>query len=734
MTDSLQVVLTSWRLDWGLLLMSTTTLLVYFRGWVGLNRRQPANYTAWRLIAFILGIGTVVIAIVSPIDTFANVLLQVHMAQHVLLMMVAPPLIWLGWPALPLLCGLPSTIQKSWLGPFLASPTIHQIGRFFVHPVVALLLFVIATWAWHIPWAYQLALESNFWHAIEHGCFLTTALLFWFPIVSPKPSTPIWPRWAMIPYLLAADLQNTIFSAIFTFANEPIYSFYPDLGLFGTTLLRDQAASGALMWVSSAAIYLIPAAFIMKNVLTNHEKLERRSKPARIVKRTKSTHSTWYASPLLRKTCQFVLFCTAIVVIIDGLLGPRIAPLNLAGILPWIWWRGLVILAILIAGNLFCFACPFMFVRALGKKLPFKRERWPLQLRSKWLAVFLFVSWLVVYETFSPWNAPAFTSWIIIGYFIVAFVIDALFRGASFCKWVCPIGQFHFILSILSPFEIKAKSKNTCDSCKTQDCVMVSDTRCQTPGVRDQRRGCELELFVPTKEGNLDCTFCLDCIRACPHDNVVLAPSFPAADLINQQYRGSVGSLNRGDYTALMIVVVFGAFANAAGMIAPVYSLIDSISIWIGASSPKLMTAIFVLSATFIIPSLLRVLATRISQTTNQVAWSLVPLGVAMWAAHLLFHFFTSYGSILPVANRAMFDVGLAPEPETLWAIPSAPTWLLSGELFLLALGYLSTIAICLRLTSTLRQRTPWLILGTLLLYCGVWILLQPMQMRGMIG
>jgi len=650
------------------------------------------------------------------------------MAQHVLLMMIAPPLLWLSWPALPLLCGLPNTIQKYWLGPFLASSTVHHIARFFVHPVVALLLFVIATWAWHIPFAYELALSSNTWHSIEHGCFIGTALLFWFPIINPEPSVPIWPRWAMIPYLLAADLQNTVFSAIFTFASDPLYSFYPDLGLFGTTLMRDQSSAGALMWVSSAVVYLIPAAFIMQSILINKDTLETRVRPIRKLKPIPSSPpSTWYASLTLRRVCQGILFCVAILVILDGLLGPRIAPMNLAGVLPWIWWRGLVIIAILVAGNVFCWACPFMFVRELAKKLPISKGRWPTGLRNKWLATALFVAWLVMYETLSPWNAPAFTAWIIIGYFVVAFIVDALFRGASFCKWVCPIGQFHFVLSMLSPFEIQALKKSTCDSCKTQDCIRGNP---ELPKVR----GCELELFVPTKQGNLDCTFCLDCIRACPHDNAVLAPSFPGADLVKEEFRGSIGSLQRADYTALMIVVVFGAFANAAGMIAPVTQGIDAVSLWVGASSPKFITALFVIIAAFIVPSFLCVLAKRISRTSFQVAWSLVPLGVAMWAAHLLYHFFTSYASIVPVTKRALNDLGMFAPLETTWANASTPSWLLSGELFILVLGALASFAICLHLTKTMRERIPWFVLEAFLFITGVWILFQPMQMRGMIG
>jgi cytochrome c oxidase assembly factor CtaG len=726
MANSIQVALSSWNMDWAVFFLAVLVCVVYLRGWLGLHARQPDKFTPARLAYFVSGVGVVLFAIVSPLDTFAGTLLQVHMAQHVLLMMIAPPLLWLGWPALPLLCGLPRTMQKYWVGPFLISKGMHTLARFFVHPIVALLLFVATTWVWHYPSAYQLALESDAWHAIEHGCFLGTALLFWFPVVAPHPSKPTWPKWTMIPYLLAADIQNTIFSAFFSFASEPIYSFYPELGLFGTTRLRDQSSAGGLMWVVSSAIFLIPVAFIVHSMLVNKDTLQ---KPTSMhLQKQRKGHRQYsfrwlYALPL-RRCVQICMFALAIIVILDGLLGPSLSPLNLAGILPWIWWRGLVIIAILVAGNFFCFACPFIFVRELGKKLPIATMRWPASLRNKWIAVSLFVIWLTMYEVGAPWSSPVFTSWIIIGYFFAAFAIDTFFTGAAFCKWVCPIGQFHFVLSMLSPFEIKAISKSTCDSCKTQDCLRGNE----------KSRGCELELFVPTKQGNLDCTFCLDCVRACPHDNAVLAPSFPGLDLVKETYRGSVGSLQRPDYTALMLVVVFGAFANAAGMIAPVNRAIDSASQWIGAPSPKLMTAIFVLCAAFIVPSFLCILAKKISRTTYQVAWSLVPLGIAMWAAHLLFHFFTSYKTIVPVTQRALHDLGLAKPPLSVWEVGLTPQWLLHGELFLMAVGFLASFAICLQITTNLRQRIPWCVLSAGLFLCGVWILLQPMQMRGMIA
>jgi hypothetical protein len=183
-----------------------------------------------------------------------------------------------------------------------------------------------------------------------------------------------------------------------------------------------------------------------------------------------------------------------------------------------------------------------------------------------------------------------------------------------------------------------------------------------------------------------------------------------------------------------MLVVVFGAFANAAGMIAPVTNAINKTSQWVGAPSTALITAIFILAASFIIPSLLCLLCKRFARTTLQVAWSLVPLGVAMWAAHLLFHFFSSYKTIIPVTKRALYDIGLTNIPETMGEISSPPTWLLQGELFLIVIGFLASIAICVRLTHTFRERTPWCLLSILLFVSGAWILLQPMQMRGMIG
>jgi hypothetical protein len=168
------------------------------------------------------------------------------------------------------------------------------------------------------------------------------------------------------------------------------------------------------------------------------------------------------------------------------------------------------VIALLMAGNLFCMACPFTLPRDLARKVVFPRYRWPRRLRSKWVAAGLLATYLWGYEAFALWDSPRSTAWIIVGYFIAAFVVDIVFKGASFCKYVCPIGQFHFVHALVSPLQVKVREPAICGSCVTHDCIRGND----------RQRGCELRLFQPKKLGNFDCTFCLDCVHACPQQNV----------------------------------------------------------------------------------------------------------------------------------------------------------------------------------------------------------------------
>src|SRR5580704_14114952 len=240
---------------------------------------------------------------------------------------------------------------------------------------------------------YELTLRSPTWHIVEHACFLSSGVLFWWPVIQPWPSRPHWPEWAMIPYLLLADVQNTVLSAFLTFSDRVVYPTYGLVPQFpGMNPLSDQHAAGAIMWVPGSIVYLIPAAIIAMRFLSprraGRDELSlvrsglnpsrRRNVDKRDLVLTGAPGFDilalgWFGrvirSLAFRRVLQSLLFGLALLIIYDGLFGPQIGPMNLAGTLPWTHWRGLSVLALVAIGNFFCFACPFTFARDLGRRI-----------------------------------------------------------------------------------------------------------------------------------------------------------------------------------------------------------------------------------------------------------------------------------------------------------------------------------------------------------------------------
>ncbi len=268
MESVFEVTIRSWAFEPWLIVSLLVTAGVYLRGWWQVHCQTPSRFNVWQLGAFQGGLITIFLALASPLDAFASLLLFVHMVQHILLMIVVPPLLLFGVPTVPLLRGLPSWALKSWLGPFLTWSVVQRLGRFLSEPTVGLVSFLVATLAWHVPALYELALRSDFWHHVEHLSFLGTGLLFWWPVIQPWPSRPRWPRWAMIPYLLLADIQMTALSAFLCFADRVIYPTYVTVPrLWGISALNDQVAAGAIMWVPGSVVLLIAVCWLIIQLL-----------------------------------------------------------------------------------------------------------------------------------------------------------------------------------------------------------------------------------------------------------------------------------------------------------------------------------------------------------------------------------------------------------------------------------------------------------------------------------
>src|SRR6266478_3807393 len=122
MSPTSQAILSSWSFEPKVALGLVVSLIVYLRGWFILHRTSPERFPVWRSLAFTGGLATLWLAVASPLDAFSGFLLSAHMVQHLLLMSVAPPLILLGTPLLPLLRGLPRKFARDGVGPFLTWP------------------------------------------------------------------------------------------------------------------------------------------------------------------------------------------------------------------------------------------------------------------------------------------------------------------------------------------------------------------------------------------------------------------------------------------------------------------------------------------------------------------------------------------------------------------------------------------------------------------------------------
>ena len=240
---------------------------IYLCGWATMRRRLPDRFGAGRATAFVMGLAAVLLALCSPLDALGHRLLQAHMVQHLLLMVVAPPLIWLGAPVAPLLVGLPRRVRRV-VASALATRPVRRLTNVLADPRISWAAFVVVFWAWHTPALYALALRSNVWHHVEHACFFLSALAFWRPVILPWPSRPIWPRWAMIVYLLLAEAQATLLSAILTFADRVIYPAYDvPPRVVSLSPLDDQALAGVIMWVPGSIVFTIALLCLVFQVL-----------------------------------------------------------------------------------------------------------------------------------------------------------------------------------------------------------------------------------------------------------------------------------------------------------------------------------------------------------------------------------------------------------------------------------------------------------------------------------
>jgi putative membrane protein len=243
--------------------------LIYLRGWLSLRTRARQK-SAWRAVSFFLGLLLIWAAMASPIAALDHELLTVHMLQHLLLMTLAPPLIWLAAPFRPLLRGLPRRIVESLIVPLWLSAAGRSLGKILTSPRVCWLAACAALVGWHIPILFAVGMQSASWHLFEHLSFLATGLLFWWPIVQTSADASRQ-DFFMILYLFLATLPCDILAGFLAFSDRVVYPMYfSSSHLLGFSALVDQQCAAALMWTCVTVVYFVAGAILTMRFLSPH--------------------------------------------------------------------------------------------------------------------------------------------------------------------------------------------------------------------------------------------------------------------------------------------------------------------------------------------------------------------------------------------------------------------------------------------------------------------------------
>jgi putative membrane protein len=249
---TLSLLLRSWSWQPAVLLSLTLVAAGYGYAFYYLRRRgQLERLLRQGLIKrsqpwyFAAGLATLGLALLSPIDTLSNVLFLMHMTQHILLVMVAAPLILLGLPEL-------------FLRPLVRNNRLKSILAGLTHPFVAFMLYNLTLVAWHLPALYDAALQNRFIHDLEHAMFFYTAVLSWWPLLSPLRELPRLSYPGQILYIFLIAIPSGILGAVLIFADhvfDPTYAAAPRI--WGLTALADQQTGALVMLIPGKAIYLI---------------------------------------------------------------------------------------------------------------------------------------------------------------------------------------------------------------------------------------------------------------------------------------------------------------------------------------------------------------------------------------------------------------------------------------------------------------------------------------------
>jgi polyferredoxin len=331
-------------------------------------------------------------------------------------------------------------------------------------------------------------------------------------------------------------------------------------------------------------------------------------------------------------------------IVFVGLFGEQTTA-NPAVLLTWILWWPAVIFTFFLLGRIWCAFCPFGYLGDLAQKLFSMQRKAPAILRNMWwrLGLFLALTWITTLWALDRW--PQGTALLAVGLTLGAVTLAFVYEKRVFCRYVCPVGGVFGLYSMTAPLRLTVKDGHVCQhECDQKNCFQA----------------CPWFQFPPTMERGAECSLCLDCVRACPHDNIALEKQPFASDLIHfQPHRKSF------DEFAAIAAVLGVALLQTVVMLSGWSGWEMRIGSWLDLAPGRLLYTIIFLSVGVIAPLLLLALVVWSSKSFSGVrtdffrslrtyAYSFLPLGLALHAAHNFHHLFGEGGAMWVGLKKAL--------------------------------------------------------------------------------
>jgi polyferredoxin len=420
---------------------------------------------------------------------------------------------------------------------------------------------------------------------------------------------------------------------------------------------------------------------------------------------------------------------------------------NISAILIWtIWWAGIIFTFVLV-GRLWCFMCPVGAFSEWTSRI-FKPHRlFPLKLRNVWLAngMFVLLTWFDI--QLGVVRNPIVTGSLLLAIMIIALVVSMIYARRSFCRYLCPIGGIIGIYSMFSAVELRSKDPEVCKGHKRKDCYLGNE----------RGYGCPMFEMIPTMDSNNACTFCGECIKTCPKNNIVLR--------VRPFFKDVWTTRNRSlDEAALAVVLVGISIFVTGDMLEPWAGWIEAAMTWIPAQqlgiqyeyTVEIITkSILYFSISLLLIPGFMMLAAAISnrivgagnhnglkQTFITFGYMFIPIGLSMHLAHNLGHLLNESGKIIPAVKRAIniYTPFSAGEPN--WRVGAEPLtdsallyWTQMGIFILffgfsLYAGYRIAVMSYRDSQTALQALIPMIIFSFILMVVNVYLLNLPMAPR----